>query len=635
MKYTPAQVAAVRTEGNQQIIATAGAGKSATISARVVRALKSGVPPTAIVALTYNEAAAVELKQKITVLAQEKLGQGFVGLSELFVGTVHGYCLHLLQNDLYRFRTYSVLTDVQARLLVSQYPNSSGLSSVRILKGRQAGCGLTTAPRDVSLYLETLGVLREEQIVPETLPNGLRQAVARWHRLLDRRRVFDYSRLLDEAIWALTNTSDAEHLRLQRRLDRRLKIVVLDEAQDANVAMDRLLRRLHDIGAHVCVCGDASQTIYQWRGASAQNFLSFQERYPAVTVHTLDDNFRSSLGVVETAQAVEDGLGSRHPSRSARAASHHRFERGDLLALSFPTAEAEAAWIAKKMRGMYGTPFQDKRDGPVRGLSWSDMAVLLRSTRKDARLIFDALEQEGIPVVMRGMSSLFDAAETEAAAVSFEYLAGACGVNEFYAAWRRAELGLTDTELAAGLAHLDGIKAWDDEVRGLCCLQGAFLKLLGAMRVDEERVPPTASGEPRGEIVLFGLGKVSRAIADYQSICYRVPTARKVADFALWLRTEAPAAYEKEGDDSARVTPDAVQILTCHQVKGLEFAAVWTPALQEGRFPSAVRDWGLTKWHLLPRRLVPASARYDGGDEDERRLFFVAATRSAKYAYFT
>ena len=546
---------------------------------------------------------------------------------------VHGYCLHLLQNDLYRYRTYSVLTDVQARLLVSQYPDASGLSSVRILKGRQAGRGLTTEPRDVSLYLETLGVLREEQVASATLPDGLRQAVGRWHRLLDRRRVFDYSRLLDEAIWALTDTSDAEHLRLQRRLAERLKIAVLDEAQDANIAMDRLLRRLHDLGAQVCVCGDSSQTIYQWRGASASNFLSFPERYPAVTVHTLDDNFRSSLGVVETAQAVEDGLVSRHPSRRARAASHHRFERGDILALSFPTAEAEAVWIAKKMRAMHGTPFQDKEGGPLRGLAWSDMAVLLRSTRKDARPILDALEREGIPVVTRGMSSLFDATEAEAAAVSFEYLAGVCGANDFRAAWNRAELGLTEVELAAGLVHLDGIRVWDDQAQGLCCLQAVFLKLLGAMGVHEERVPPTASGEPRGEVVLFGLGKVSRAIADFQSVCYRIPTVRKVADFARWLRAEAPAAYEKGGDDSARVTPDAVQIQTCHQVKGLEFAAVWTPALQEGRFPSAVRDWGLTKWHLLPRRLVPASGRYDGGDEDERRLFFVAATRSAKYAY--
>ena len=635
MNYTAAQRTAIRTEGNQQIIATAGAGKSATISARVVRALKSGVPPAGIVALTYNEAAAIELKQKITALAREKLGEGFVGLSELFVGTVHGYCLHLLQNDLYRYRTYSVLTDVQARLLVSQYPNSSGLSSVRIVKGRRAGQWLTVSPRDISLFLETLGVAREEMVDPALLPQGLRQALEQWRRLLDRKRVFDYSRLLAEILWALSDQADPEHLRLQDRLAERLKYVVLDEAQDANIAMDRFLHRLHDLGACVCVCGDASQTIYQWRGASAQNFLSFPDRYPDVTVHALEDNFRSSFGVVETAQAIENGLTSRHSSRRARAASHHCYERGDILALAFATPEAEAAWIAGKMRALHGTPYQDTKDSLPRGLSWSDMAVLLRSTRKDAGPILGALTREGIPVVMRGMSSLFDAAEVEAAAVSFEYLAGERGAEEFRHAWSRADLGLTDPELAAGLQHLDAVKAWDDGGQGLCCLQAAFLKLLGAMGVHEERVPPTVSGEPRGEVVLFNLGKVSKAVADYQSICYRIATAQKLAGFAHWFRTEAPAAYEQGGDDAARVTPDAVQVLTCHKVKGLEFAAVWTPALQEGRFPSAVRDWGLNKWHLLPRRLVPDSGRYDGGDEDERRLFFVAATRSAKYAYFT
>ncbi len=519
--------------------------------------------------------------------------------------------------------------------LVGHYPHASGLTSVRLIKGREAGQGLTTKPRDVALYLETLGVTREEQVAPEKLPEGLRQTLGRWHRLLDHKRVFDYARLLDEALWALYDQSDPEHQRLQRRLAEKLRMVVLDEAQDANEAMDRLLSRLHEMGAMVCVCGDASQTIYQWRGADARKFLTLHKRYPGVTVHALEHNFRSSVGVVETAQAIEDGLGTRLVSKRMVARSHQRFERGDILALPFPSAKAEAAWIADKMRELHGTPYQDRADSPPRGMAWSDMAVLLRSTRKDGGPIVEALKAEGIPTLTRGMTNLFDAPEAEAATVSLEYLSGLADAEAVRAAWAQADIGVTDQDIDAGLTHLDTIQVWDDEVQGLCCLIRAYTGLLGAMGWHEERVPPTAMGQARGEVVSFNLARISQAMADYQSICYRLPTRQKIEEFARWVRAEAPGAYDQGLDDAAHVTPDAVQLLTCHRAKGLEFAAVFVPALQEGRFPSHVRDWGRNKWHLLPRQAVPNSKRYDGDLDDERRLFFVAASRAAKYAYFT
>jgi len=495
MKYTAAQCSAIRTQGNQQIIAGPGAGKSGTVTARVVKALQSGGLPSGIVVLTYNDAAAAELKQRIMALAQEKLGEGFVGLAEMYVGTVHGYCLRLLQQDLYRYRTYSVLTDVQARLLVAYYPNASGLTCVRLLKGSKAGQNLTTEPRNIALYLETLAVAREEQIAPPRLPEGLRQALGRWHRLLDRKRVFDYSRLLDETLWALMDQIDPEHLRLQRLLADRLRNVTFDEAQDANVAMDRLLTRLHEIGAHVCICGDASQTIYQWRGADARKFLSIRERFPDMTVHALEHNFRSSVGVVETAQAIEDSLAARLASKRMIPYSHHRYERGDILALSFPSPEA--AWIARKIREQHGMPYQDKKDGPMRGLAFSDFAVLLRSTRKDGVRIAAALKAKGIPTILRGMTNIFDAPEAEAAAVSFEYLAGSADAEAVRAAWGYADIGVIEQDIDAGMAHLDSVMVWDDGVQGLCCLIRAYTGLLGAMGWHEGRVPPTITGGAR------------------------------------------------------------------------------------------------------------------------------------------
>ena len=126
------------------------------------------------------------------------------------------------------------------------------------------------------------------------------------------------------------------------------------------------------------------------------------------------------------------------------------------------------------------------------------MAVLLRSVRKDAAPIVAALKAAGIPVVAQGMTGLFEPPEAEAVAVSFEYLAGTADATPFARRGGRAELGLTDMEVWEGLVHLDAIKVWDDGSQGVCCLQSVYLQLLGAIGLHEERIPPTAAGEPRG-----------------------------------------------------------------------------------------------------------------------------------------
>ena len=635
MKYTPAQGTAIRTiNGNHQIVAGPGSGKSATLSARCVKCLmQSGVSPENIVAITYNEDAANSLRQRVHALAAEKLPDT-TGVSAMFVGTFHAFCLSLLQGDLFRYRNYSVLSEVQARLLVSRYPNNSGLTCARWVKGSQAGQPLTADPRDIGQYLEALNTVREERLDPARLPDGLREALGRWNRLLDRKHLLDYSRLFDEVLRALDDTHDPEHLRLQQRLAARVQYLMVDESQDLSVAMSALVNRIHRLGAQVCMVADDDQTVNAWRGASPKHFLDFPKNYPDAHSHVLAENFRSTVGVVETARTVIEGNGGRIP-KDIRSASHQQWQRGDLLALGFKTPEEEAGWIARKMAELHGRPWRDKPDGPERGLAWSDMAVLLRSVRKDAAPIVAALKAAGIPVVAQGMTGLFEPPEAEAVAVSFEYLAGAVDERAIREAWHRSELGLTDTELSAGIAHLDAVKTWDDAAQGVCCLQSVYLKLLGAMGLHEERVPPTSAGEPRGGAVMYNLGRMSRAIADYQSICFRTLTLRKFAEFAAWLRAEAPSAYEEVGDNSARVTPDAVQLQTVHRSKGLEFAAAWVPALQEGRFPSLVKSWGSTRWHLIPRRLVADAQRYDGGVEHERRLFYVAITRAAKYLYCT
>ena len=633
MKYTAAQSAAIKdVHHNTRITASAGAGKTGVTTGRVVKCLLTkGVDPRNIVVCAYNEDAAAVLSARIPDLIAQRVG-ATDGLAEMFIGTLHSFCLGILQDECYRFRKHSVLSEVANRLLVSRYPCEAGLEAVRYIGGKKKGQGLSGEPNEVRAYLDTLNVLREERVSRGGLPAGLRDALDHYHRLLDAKGFLDYTRIQVEVLFALTDLSDPDNVAVQRRLAARIKYLLIDEYQDCNAIQEAIIARLQQLGATLTVCGDEDQTLYAFRGADVRNFQGFSQRYPDVREHILADNFRSTEGIVSAARVIADGIGELDPRRQPkpmRAASPHLvWERGDMLALTFPDAESEAAGIARRIAALVGTPFRDGPDTEPRGLAYSDCAVLLRSVKNDAGPITDAMTAAGIPYVLKGMANLLLPTEAEAAAVSFDFLAGRVGGDEVKEAWRRADMGLSEHELSAGVAHLERKRQWVDGRDGVCGLVDVYMGLLEAMGVCAERFTDAA----RGDLVMYNLARVSQAALDFETICFRTRAAEKFTRFTTWLRSEAVDAYEQVGDNQARLTPNAVVVGTIHKAKGCEWPAVFVPAMQEGRFPF-LQTWPDAKWSLLPRRLVRGAERYDGSLADERRLYYVALTRAQKFLW--
>lgn len=136
-----------------------------------------------------------------------------------------------------------------------------------------------------------------------------------------------------------------------------------------------------------------------------------------------------------------------------------------------------------------------------------------------------------------------------------------------------------------------------------------------------------------GDVVMYNLGKFSQLISDYESINHRSPRADLFEGFVRFLYFQADGAYAEGKDDSPFAPPDAVQISTVHQAKGREWPAVFIPALQRNRFPGVIRPSSI--WQLIPDEAIGDGERYDGSLEDERRLFYVAMTRSKKFLHFT
>ncbi|UKA63758.1 ATP-dependent helicase [Arthrobacter sp. FW306-04-A] len=632
--YTAAQDEAITClDETLQIIACAGSGKTQVISQRIANILtRPGVEPRNIIAFTFTERAAAELKDRVMSIVSNQRGN-VNGLAEMYIGTMHGYALDLLQRLVPDTFKFSVLTDITARLLVDKYSKQSGLTTCPTLPtATQAYLWRFANSR---LYLQLMSVLREDTVDEALVPDGVLESQAAYLHLLYEQANFDFTEMINLAVQMLEAdpATDVDVATIQEHIRDDIRYVVVDEYQDVNPLQEQLVRGLVQYGANLCVVGDDDQTIYQWRGSAVSNIISFADRYEGVRQVTLADNFRSSQGIVELGRSIAElvPVGERLAKKMV-AASHQTWERGDLLALNFDDPDSEAGWICDRIQEMRGTSFKDTPFSEARGLSWSDFAVLYRSVAKDADPLVAELRRRGIPYVVKGLNRLFDADEIKAVVGIFRYAVAEIDAELLRSLWVQADLLPKPENWAAAVKILDVGRDFDRGARwGVYNIQRLYLDFLAALELREETVPGQAG---RGELVFYQLGKFSQVISDFEQIHFASKPADKYQTFARWLEKQAPEYYAESDGDVGYATPDAITLATVHQAKGMQWPVVFVPCLRRNRFPS--RRWGgLGLFHVIPETAVADADRYRGTLEDETRLFYVAITRSQKYLYAT
>lgn len=633
MKFTTQQTNAIgHATGHLQLIACAGSGKTEVVARRVAELLRSGTPtscdPKHIVAFTFTDKAAGELKERIIGRCRDLHGD-MHGLAEMYVGTIHAFALDLLKSEVPEYLKYEVLNEVQQGLFVDRHCAESGLTSTTALNGVALRRYI-----DTNNYVRALTILREDLIDPKKLAStSIQVGLAKYRELLRRTRYFDYSSILEIAVEQLRTNSA-----LRARLAARVRHVIVDEYQDVNPIQEAIIEELRQLGAHVCIVGDDDQTIYQWRGSDVSNILSFPQRYLGAQQIRLEENFRSSAGVVESARDVIAKNGAGRLAKAMKPTGAQTDEVGDMVVLEFDDPAQEAKYIVDMLNALRGVAI---RDGDAeRGISWSDMAILLRSVRKTAAPITEALDAADIPYIVAGMNNLFEQPEAEAARKLFFYLgkhqtkAGLI-VDEkaLQSAWEGAGLGLAKSDIKAAIqaakSARDGMLTADEGRWAVYNLQRQFLEFLEIACLREERVP-----NGRGEVTFYNLAKFSQVISDYESIHFRSKPSEKYRSFAYFLEYQAEDAYPEGWQDNRYANPDAVRIMTVHQAKGMQWPAVFIPQMLRNRFPSK-KQGGRSPWHLIPRTAIQNQSRYEGSVEDERRLFYVAMTRSQKFLHIT
>jgi DNA helicase-2/ATP-dependent DNA helicase PcrA len=632
-QYTEAQAAAIAClDEPLQIIACAGSGKTQVVSQRIARILSQpGALPRNLIAFTFTEKAAAELKERVhTVLEEEGISNQ--GIAEMYIGTMHGYALDLVQRLVPETFKFSVLTEITARLFIDRNSRRSGLTECPTLS---PGTPRLRRFLHSKLYMQATSVLREDTIDEDLIPPGVLKSYWNYMRLLYDNAFFDFTEMINLAVQLLEGNAneDAAAALVQRHICDDVRYIVVDEYQDVNPLQERLVRGLTQFGANLCVVGDDDQTIYQWRGSEVSNIVTFSKRYRGVRQVTLADNFRSSEGVVEVGRSVAELIptGQRLP-KAMVASGHQRYERGDLLALDFPDPDAEATWICDRIQAMRGLAFADTASSEPRGLSWSDFAVLFRSVAKDAGPLVSEMRKRDIPFVVKGLNRLFDSPEIHAIVGIFQYMDSRIDEPSLRRLFVDANLLPVERNWAAAIRVLDEGRDFDRGERwGVYNIQRLYLEFLESLNLREETVP----GDPaRAELVFYQLGKFSQAISDFEAIYFNTDPAQKYKSFADWLTypDQAPSYYADSDADAGYAAPDAVVISTVHQAKGMQWPAVFVPCLRNNRFP-AKRHGGLGLFHVIPDTAVSSPDRYRGTVEDETRLFYVAVTRAQKYLF--
>lgn len=630
--YTAAQAEAIGIlDEPLQIIACAGSGKTQVISQRIANLLAlPGITPANIVAFTFTEKAAAELKERVLGIVEQEQGTT-TGLAEMFIGTMHAFCLNLLQAYVPETFKFSVLSETTQRLLIDRYSKRSGLTETPTMSG-----GTPKLRRYIhsKLYGQVLSVLAEDNVDLEQVDPAVRRAREAYMTLIGQNAYFDYTSIISLAVEYLeAEEDDADAAPLLRHISGQVRYVVVDEYQDVNPLQERLIRALTKHGANLCVVGDDDQTIYQWRGSAVSNIVTFTERYEGVRQVTLADNFRSTKGIIAVGRAIAESIPApRRLAKEMRGSSHQEWQRGDILAMTHATPADEASWICDRIEALRGIAFQDSPGAAARGLSLSDMAVLLRSVARDAGPIVTELDRRGIPYVVKGLTRLFDAREIAAVSGMFQFLVHDIDRSELEELWRSANLVGPEVSLDPLVALLRRAGDFERGERwGTYNIQRVYLDALESLEIREDTIP----GEPvRGELVFYQLGKFSQVISDFETIHFGSSPDQKYRSFVDWLKFQAPGYYDDADADVGYASPDAVTISTVHQAKGMQYPAVFVPCLRRNRFPSR-RQGGLGLFHVIPESAVPDADRYRGTNDDERRLFYVAVTRAQKYLFMS
>ena len=606
-------------DGPSLVIAGAGSGKTRVLTYKIAYLLQQGVKPWSIMALTFTNKAAREMKERIGKLVGQELAQ------HLYMGTFHSIFSRILRAEAQHIgftNNFTIYDESDSRSLIKTIVKELGLDE-KVYKPASVHSRISMAKNNL---MSAENYARDKELYQADQRAKMPRVgdiFITYVQRCQQANAMDFDDLL-----TLTFKLFQEHEDIRKKYADRFDFLLVDEYQDTNHAQMRIVMQLCKEKERVCAVGDDSQSIYSFRGANIDNILSFQSRFKEARLFKLEQNYRSTQSIVEAANSL-----IKHNSNQIPKHVYSKNDKGESLIYKPAYSDKEEALIVCR---------EIKRIKRQDDCQYSDFAILYR-TNAQSRSFEEEFRKQGIPYRIYGGLSFFQRKEIKDVIAYFRLVANPDDEEAFKRIINYPARGIGNTTLAkiATCALDNHVSFWQvissPEHYGLGVNKGTLAKL------ESFRLMISGFVEKSASMNAFDLGdtivKESGISADIYKSGSRDPEdlARQenleellggMQSFVEECREEGreQEAYltdylqgvalltdlDSKGDDDE----PRVSLMTVHASKGLEFPTVFVVGLEENIFPSAIVS--------TLREL-----------EEERRLLYVAITRAEKHCVLT
>ena len=593
------------TKGPLLITAGAGSGKTKVLTCRIAHLLELGVAPYRILAITFTNKAAKEMKERV---------QNLVGAQadSIWLSTFHSFCAKLLRFEIDGFhgytRTFTIYDSSDQLVLIKDCLKKMNLDDKQFTP--RSVLATISAAKNVLMDAKTFAGQADD-----FYQQKVSEAYALYQAKLKENNALDFDDLLFLAVRLLEEKDD-----VREKYQERFQYVLVDEYQDTNHAQYALTKILAAQWRNICVVGDADQSIYAWRGADIRNIIDFTRDYPDAASIKLEQNYRSTKTILNAANAVIDN----NESRPRKTLWTENPSGNKVIHYQAQTEHDEADYIAGAIYNRHEISHEP----------YGDMAILIR-TNAQSRVLEEKLMRYAIPYTMVGGTKFYDRKEIKDV---LAYLRLLYNPEDSLSLTRiinvpKRNIGATTMEKIAAYAEGEGISLFEalsspDAIpvtkRARTSLENFAAMIfdllndidgLDVLSLIEKVLKDTGYGEmldkdaehdPQGESRKENVGEFLSVAKDYmdsnpdgnlQDFLENVALVSDVDDF--------------ESSDSK------VTLMTLHAAKGLEFPVVFLAGLDEGLFPHS-------RTLMDPEQI-----------EEERRLAYVGITRAERQLYVT
>ena len=594
--------AAETLEGPVLILAGAGSGKTRALTYRVANLIDHGVPAYSILALTFTNKAAREMKSRVQSLIGEEQAE------TAWISTFHSTCARILRRDIEKIgysRSFTIYDDDDQQRVLKEILKQQNIDD-KFLPVREIRSKISDAKNRMLMPDEWFAKSARDRRA-----SMIHDVMTEYEKRMKTLNALDFDDLLLKTLILL-----ADHPPVLDMYRRRFRYVMVDEYQDTNRTQYELIRLLTAESRNLCVVGDDDQSIYGWRGADIRNILDFEKDYPDATVIKLEQNYRSTGNILDAANQ----LIAHNADRKDKTLWTEHGEGDKITCYCAQDEREEAAWIIQQIQELKKT-----------GIQYGDIALLYR-TNAQSRIPEEVLMQAGIPYRVFGGQKFYERKEIKDILAYLRVIANPAddiSLTRIINVPKRS-IGDSTVQTLTEYAARQGVPIYavladlpeelGSRARNSVSEFFRMMIMLCAMKETMEleefvdtMIRITGLEEQyRKEDTEESMNRIEN-IQEFRGSVHEFATLGEQPTLEAYLENVALVTdLDRAEDQSGYVT-----MMTLHSAKGLEFDNVFIPGMEEGIFPSS------------------RSLEEDNRLEEERRLMYVGITRARKRLYLS